>query len=184
MDIDLIVLAYVLYGMHVLLPLLPAVVIYHLFPDTKVGLSGPLQGLTVKAGGAFAAYVTTVLLGIFLVSDCMELIKMGYVGHFSSEIDLKVQLTDAEGKSLGPGAVGITHPSITLIPPIYRVGEDSIRVRIPGELNEYTFRIEVPGFGEVYVSPDEREIEEKEHRRFKLAEPVEVRQNAATRAGG
>lgn len=183
MDIGLILLAFILYVLYVLLPLLPAVLLYRLFPDTKVGLSGPLKGLTVKAGGAFAAYVITVLLGTFLVSESMEMIKIGYIGHFSSEVDLTVQLTDADGEALGPGAVGIANPTLTLSPPPYQVREDSIRVKIPGELNEYTFRIEVPGFGEVRVCPDEREIHEKGPRRFVLAEPVEVRQNAASLEG-
>jgi hypothetical protein len=51
-----------------LLLLVPAVLIFCLFPDTKATISRPLQNLTVNATGAFDAHVVTGLLGFFLVS--------------------------------------------------------------------------------------------------------------------
>jgi len=59
--------SFVLYLLYVLLPLIPAVLIFWLFPEGTVAVEGPLQNLTVKATGAFAAYVVTVVLGFFLV---------------------------------------------------------------------------------------------------------------------
>jgi hypothetical protein len=56
------------YLLAVLSPLIPAILIYRLFPDTKVTISGPLAGLTLKAGGAFAAYVVTFLLSMSIMS--------------------------------------------------------------------------------------------------------------------
>jgi hypothetical protein len=56
-----------LYVLFVLLPLVPAVLIFWLFPESKVAVTGPLQGLTVNATGAFAAYIITGLLGFFIV---------------------------------------------------------------------------------------------------------------------
>jgi hypothetical protein len=46
----------------VLLPLIPAVLIYRLFPDTPIGISGILQGLKINAGGAFAGYLIVLLV--------------------------------------------------------------------------------------------------------------------------
>jgi hypothetical protein len=46
----------------VLLPLIPAVLIYRLFPDTSVAISGPLAGLTVRATGAFAGYLIVLAI--------------------------------------------------------------------------------------------------------------------------
>src|SRR6201982_2696289 len=54
-----------LVGAHiiwVLLPLAPAVLIYWLFPNTPVTVSGPLSGLTVRAGGALGACLAVLLL--------------------------------------------------------------------------------------------------------------------------
>ena len=41
----------------VLVPMIPLIVIYRLFPDTAVAVTGVLSGLTVRATGAFAAYL-------------------------------------------------------------------------------------------------------------------------------
>jgi hypothetical protein len=59
--------SFLLYALYVCLPLVPAVLIFRMFPDSKVSVSGPLQNFTVNATGAFAAYVVTVALGFFLV---------------------------------------------------------------------------------------------------------------------
>jgi hypothetical protein len=56
----------------VLLPLIPAVLIYRLFPDTKVGVSGPLANLTVRASGAFAGYLVVFLIVMPLVNRSSE----------------------------------------------------------------------------------------------------------------
>lgn len=47
----------VLCAAWVLLPLIPAILIYKLFPSSTVAVNGPFAGLTVKAGGAFAGYL-------------------------------------------------------------------------------------------------------------------------------
>jgi hypothetical protein len=65
-----------LYILYVLLPLVPAVLIFRLFPDSKVTVSGPLQNLTLNATGAFAAYVVTVALGFFLVKNVVTQISV------------------------------------------------------------------------------------------------------------
>ena len=48
----------------VLLPLVPAVSIYRLFPNTSVAVSGQLSKLTVRASGAFAAYLIVFVVMI------------------------------------------------------------------------------------------------------------------------
>lgn len=63
----------VLYFVWVCGPLIPAVLIYHLFPSTTVAASGPLSGLTVRATGAFAAYVIVFLMAYPL---CLKLQDM------------------------------------------------------------------------------------------------------------
>jgi hypothetical protein len=69
--------SFLLYTFYVCLPLIPAVVIFRLFPDSKVSVSGPLQNFTVNATGAFAAYVVTVALGILLVQWIETTINSG-----------------------------------------------------------------------------------------------------------
>jgi hypothetical protein len=74
-DVVAVALSLLLYVFYVLLPVGPAVIIYRLFPETKVALHGPFQNFTLNATGAFAAYVVTVGLGYFLVVDTTHLIN-------------------------------------------------------------------------------------------------------------
>ena len=67
--------SFLLYVLYVLLPLIPAILIFKLFPESKVTVSGPLQNLTINATGAFAGYVVTVALGFFLVQNVQAQIQ-------------------------------------------------------------------------------------------------------------
>jgi hypothetical protein len=75
MEIWAVVFSFILFALYVLLPMIPAILIYRLFPDTKVGVRGPLGALTISASGAFAAYIVTVLLGYFLINSIHQQIK-------------------------------------------------------------------------------------------------------------
>jgi len=78
-----VIYSFCLYVLYVLLPLIPAILIFRLFPETKVTVSGPLQNLTLNATGAFAAYVVTVALGFFLVRN-VEL-QINSTKHYAIE---------------------------------------------------------------------------------------------------
>lgn len=59
----------------VLLPLVPAIIIYRMFPGTPVFTSGQiLPNLTVRAGGAFAAYLIIFLVMIPLTNKTYDTI--------------------------------------------------------------------------------------------------------------
>ena len=88
----------VLLGIWVALPLVPAILIYRYFPDTQVAASGPLAGLTVKASGAFAAYLVVFLLIFALVSPIKDVIGSGMRPFW--EIRGKVKLVDENGKPI------------------------------------------------------------------------------------
>ncbi|MEY3107246.1 MAG: hypothetical protein RIT35_1424, partial [Pseudomonadota bacterium] len=60
-NIAAVLLSCLLYSLYVLLPMIPSIVIYRLFPDTKVALSGPISNLTLKSTGAFSAYIVVVV---------------------------------------------------------------------------------------------------------------------------
>ena len=80
--------SFLLYVLYVLLPVVPAILIYKLFPDTKVTVSGPLQGLSLNTSGAFAAYVATVLLGFFLIRNIESQIKWTRLYPVQGVLDL------------------------------------------------------------------------------------------------
>jgi hypothetical protein len=54
--------------------MLPAIKIYRLFPGDKIGVKGLLGQLTIKASGAFAAYVITTVMGFFIIQHTLSMI--------------------------------------------------------------------------------------------------------------
>ena len=61
-----------LHILWVLLPLVPSVLIYRLFPNTAVAVSGPLANLTIRASGAFAAYLIIFVFTYPLIQTTKE----------------------------------------------------------------------------------------------------------------
>lgn len=96
-----VLLSFTLYALYVLLPLIPATVIYKNFPDTSVAVSGPLSKFSVRASGAFAAYVVTVLLGFTLVTETQSLIRS--MRETTWTVISDVELYDRQGNAItGP----------------------------------------------------------------------------------
>lgn len=82
----------------ILLPLVPAVLIYKLFPNTPVAASGPLAGLTIKTGGAFAAYLIIFLIVVPLVNKIEY--EIGGSIRPSWEVRGEVKLVDQTGNEI------------------------------------------------------------------------------------
>lgn len=64
-----LVLLMIAYAVTLLVPLIPAILVFKLFPRDRATAEGTLQGIKFKASGAFAAYVITVAMGFWLSSD-------------------------------------------------------------------------------------------------------------------
>jgi len=65
-----------LFSLWVIVPLIPAVLIYKVFPNSVVTTSGKLAGLTVKATGAFAGYLIVFTVTYPLIVWGQNLIKV------------------------------------------------------------------------------------------------------------
>ena len=52
-----VMLSFALYVIYFLVPLIPAILIYKIFPETSVVASGRFSNLKVNSSGAFAAYL-------------------------------------------------------------------------------------------------------------------------------
>src|SRR4051794_27614805 len=87
-----------LYAAWVLLPLLPAVLIYRLFPSTAVAVSGPFANLTVRASGAFAAYLIVFAASVWIVNPTQYAIA-GFQKQFWI-VEGEVKLLGPDGKDI------------------------------------------------------------------------------------
>lgn len=85
----------------VLLPLIPAVLIYWLFPKATVAVSGPLANLTVKASGAFAAYLIVFSTVIPWVNEAYD--TVGAMLHPAWTINGRLRIVDKNGTTWHPG---------------------------------------------------------------------------------
>jgi hypothetical protein len=161
----------------VCVPLIPAVVIYSLFPDTKVGLSGPLEGLTVRATGAFAAYIVVFVLTVPTVGWIRATLN-SFV-HPSWTITARVLLVDKNGKTLEPQPGVLEDAQIGLRPKLHEVFSDGIRMKIPGRKDQWPrLTLQIPGWGSEEVDLSSVEEEPGERYEFELQAPILVREYA------
>src|SRR5271168_1316822 len=72
MELSIPVLLALFYFLWICVPMIPAVLIYALFPKSPIGVTGPLGALTISATGAFAAYIIVFGLAFSIVSKSEE----------------------------------------------------------------------------------------------------------------
>jgi hypothetical protein len=176
-----VLLSFGLYLLYVLLPLIPAILIYRLFPDTKVAVSGPLAGLTLKASGAFAAYVVVVVLGVFLVKDTHTIIAGSTQPVWT--IRAQVELYDRAGKKVDDQS-SLQYLEVVLNPDIRAREGSFIRLQVPGTANqlpEYLISFKLKQFGEQTISIAElgkQEVEVDDFKRIlKIIQPIKIIQS-------
>ena len=122
-----VLLSYGLYVLYVLLPLIPAVIIYRMFPDTRVTAEGSVSNWKVKAGGAFGAYITVVLLGYVVVARTEEII--GGMSACTWTIRGKVELRDNKDQLLNGNRL-LKTLQVTLVPDIVTKNNQFVELRI------------------------------------------------------
>jgi hypothetical protein len=95
----------------VLLPMVPAILIFLVFPKTDMVAQGPLQGLSIRAGGAFGAYlvVLLVLIGWMSSSDIFKATR-------SWRVMADVVIKNKEGRVVDARALDKDALSVSYVP--------------------------------------------------------------------
>lgn len=159
-------LSFGFYVLNLLVPIIPAVIIYRLFPEGRTAgnsVEGSVAGWKIKAVGAWGAYVTAFLLGLWTIkSTTVPLIKA--VGGASVwTIDSDFRFTDDKGNEIQAALTNLEveppivrlwgkHATITLFsetldPP------DGIHVKMQGYDPEIVSLIGVPSHnGKIQLS--------------------------------
>jgi hypothetical protein len=104
----------------ILLPLIPAVIIFKLIPgESRVDAEGPFQGLKLKLSGAFAGYFIVVLVAWAQVRLMIEPSRVR-IWHVTGSV------------SLGePGAGPITAVQVQVEPPRSSIKDGQGRISFP-----------------------------------------------------
>jgi hypothetical protein len=89
---------FILYFLFITLPLIPSILIYKIFPDTKMGSSGILGNLKFNATGAFAGYIVVSVLSFFIVQYAQGVIRDH--AYQTWEVSTNVKFEDANGRPI------------------------------------------------------------------------------------
>ena len=127
MAILAILVALGVFSVWVLLPLLPAVLIYRLFPNNPLVVSGPLAGLTVKTGGAFGAYLLIVLLTWVQIEKINSLV-WGLQDQIWT-VKTHIQLVDEKEKPIN-SEEWTRRFELVLSPEVHSINKHVVRLRL------------------------------------------------------
>jgi hypothetical protein len=178
-DVMLVSFPYMLW---VLLPLIPSILIFLIFPGTTVSTEGPLAGLSVRASGAFAGYLI-----IFAAISYPILKSIDIITDFQQRfwtVDGYIELVDANGKRVPPQNEYLKRLIVTTKPEPHTISSDFILLRIVEGQTKRLPRISVaiPGFGEETIdlnSAQEGVKKDLVRKTITFSNPVRIRANEA-----
>ncbi len=134
--------SFVLYVVFVLLPMVPTILIYKLFPETKVDLSGPVHGLTMKAKGAFAAYIVTMLLGFFLIKHTQH--KIDNLTQQNWEVRANFEFLDVDTTRIKVHKMDhLPDVKVQVIPPPYTTSKIKAKLFLAATDEQMLERMEI-----------------------------------------
>jgi len=166
MNNSAVLFSFGLYVVYVLLPIVPAAILFKMFPDSKVAVSGPLQNLTLNATGAFAAYIVTVALGYFLVQNIKE--QIDDLNEKVWTVSVPIQLQDRNGKTISAGN-GITDDTVLdFIEHLYRPSGPNLYITVPIDGKKWrTIAVSKTGF-ETNSVPLQELMDENDHSKVEI----------------
>lgn len=161
-------------------PLVPATLIFKLFPDSKLTLSGPLQGLSVKSGGAFAAYLITFLIALPMTSGISDLRNRLLTPVWEVEAEIMIMDSNTKELELNEFADEIV---ATFRPKSYNIGTNKIYLYVPVSAGTSDFPavlLEIPGFGgETFDLDGDRNYEvdrDESQKKITVKDPIVIRE--------
>jgi hypothetical protein len=166
-----------LHATWVLLPLVPAILIYWLFPDTAVAVKGPLAKLTVRASGAFAAYLIVFVVTIPLVKD--HEYTIGTFQHPFWTIKGKIKLVDKNGKELTSEDL-LSAVIVQTSPKLFNVDSYFITMNVPQPKELPLIVLEIPKFGKSVIDLNDRSgvMMDDYEKIIQFKQPIEIKETA------
>ena len=172
-----------LFSSWLLIPLLPAWITYRITPNQRLGLSGPFEGVTVRAGGAFAAYLALLLLSYKFIALSGLSIIGGMALPSAWVFKADIVAIDEQGKRMQlPEEVHAG--DITFKPGISQLGRSGVIIRLPYNPEDWpALTVTIPNFGGAEVDLSNLANVELDHfkKTAELQGPIIVRR---ARGGG
>jgi hypothetical protein len=84
--------------------MIPAYFIHKRFPKEPIGATGILGNIKINAGGAFAAYIITALLGYFIIENIVDMINIQLKHNLTSKstwtVEADLEFQDTLGRKI------------------------------------------------------------------------------------
>lgn len=170
-----------LIGLHllwVLAPLIPAILIYKLFPATTVAVSGPFASLTVRASGAFAAYLV-VFAATYPIIKNMESTFSGFQKSIWT-IKAQIQMLDRNGIEL-TSFDSLSRVNVYTEPKPFSVNGNIVRMKIAEGDGEFPLLVvQAPSFGGKAIPVDRGKSFrfDNYNKTIELIEPIKIQEIA------
>ena len=146
-----VLLSFALYLVYFLVPLIPSILIYRIFPETSVVASGSFSNFKVNSSGAFAAYLVTLVISINALSDTEKrILEIKNPTEATWTIIGNLELRDSENELVDqPNLFDVLEVSVK--PDIFMSANGDIHFKIPGTqgatLPKRMITLDVKGFG-------------------------------------
>jgi hypothetical protein len=178
----------------VLIPLVPAILLFKLLPDNKVNLSGPLSGplgsLKINASGAIAAYFAVLVsLAFFIVSINRDMAPKDRPERQYWKLVGKIEMRDIDNKSHPFKGVEHGRIHVTTDPEIWRLDDVAeLEVKMVRVEDEPVFRVTIDrfGYGIIKIKKDSPELTFDDNNNIiRIKQPLRIDQDtSATRVDG
>ena len=172
------------YALWVCGPIVPAVLIYWLFPKEKINVGGPLLGnMSFRAGGAFAAYVIVFALTYpTIIRPEFETLRSQISPSWT--VNAKVKLID-EGGHIVNDPAWLQGLVVQLHPDFYSTTNELVTVSIPEEKYGLpNILLNIPKFGSRAIDWSTIKAEKDFSRNIiSISDPIEIHKVGDLRVG-
>lgn len=144
-----------LYVLGLLVPLIPAIIIYKVFPKEKISFRGKISSFTINSTGSAAIYFTTVLFGIYLIQQ----IK---VMEFPCKVKAELVFQDVDGNPISPPSAEMVNQIRIVINPSFQVvTQKELRITLPELDSNGKLEVGLEGFRTTSTLLGNRKIDAK-----------------------
>jgi hypothetical protein len=170
---EAVLLSFGFYLLNLLVPIIPAVIIYRLFPEAKTNntVEGSIAGWKIKAIGAWGAYVTAFLLGFWAINSTTVPLIRAVGGASVWTIDSDFQLKDENGKE-----IEATVDKLEVEPPVVKPWGKHATIKVFSETLDPPDMIRIKMEGYDYQMVNLKGVAPAESGKIKLSAPIILKQ--------
>lgn len=143
-EIGISILLLVIIIIAILLPIIPARIAYRLSPDKPISAEGVLSGITVKAGGAFGAYLVILVVLLPFLHLLAQTVSSYLKPAWTVTVPITIQ--DKTGNPISLRAQAFQNVEVTLAPKMNSGGNEHIQFSVVGDKKNWphTVWVKIP----------------------------------------